>query len=145
MKTGPITELTSSARRMLYTNIYGSPKSKETIKEFYKMANDNDMQGQALIALQDAKRSLEKEISDKNFTEGVLNTIEARINGDEALKTLNDDFFMALKAKYPKTLEDRVELTRHNRVVVSEVQPLKGIKNKFNKFIVSVKKMIREE
>ena len=132
--------LNSRASRMVSSLYRKSSDAEKHIGEFLRYANDNNIQGPALVSFYSKVQGVSKRI----FPEPKLNiadVISDKVLKNKKLQDEADEFVSTLLENYPKTLRDRISLACQGCVDANEVKP----QSKFRKFFVILNKMIREE
>ena len=130
----PILGLDYAANTMFRSLIKGSSSADKKIGQFFNLANNSNLQGQALVSYYSQAREI-----GKIFPGASHEVLNNAVN--EELQKSADVFVKELNKSYPKTLQDRIALVSHGCVESGTVKP----QSKFKKFLVSVSKMIRED
>ena len=136
----PILGLDYAANTMFRSLIKGSSSADKKIGQFFNLANNSNLQGQALVSYYSQAREIGKIFPGASH-EVLNNAVMTRIYSNEELQNSADVFVKELNKSYPKTLQDRIALASHGCVESGTVKP----QSKFKKFLVSVSKMIRED
>ena len=137
----PITEkLNYSARKMIETVAKNEPSKTTHIRDFFRIANDNNMQGSAVVSyfteLNKAKYGKKSPIAEMMY--GFSERIEKEIKAVPELKILFNNFSNEIMRKYPRTYDIRRSLAAQEAVIADKVQP----KSRFKKFLVSFNKFL---
>lgn len=101
----------------------GVGNAGETAKSFFKYANKNDMQSQALIAYY-------SQINKSKFVgvNQVYDAVELKTKRDTIFKRHLGLFTRKLDQKYPETLEKRLAIVANGGVVSDKVNPRSRIR-----------------
>ena len=124
------------ARKMIYNVLEQMPNAQQHVHNFLKHANDNNIQGAALVSYY--TRFNKMPILAKNV---IAETIDKACKNDEILHSESMKFVSALTKNYPKTLYDRISLASNGSVVDGEVKP----KSVFKKILTVINRFMREE
>lgn len=132
-------ELNSRASRMVSSLYRKSADAEQHIGSFLKYANENKVQGSALVSFYSKSQGANRKI----FPQPELNI--ADIISDKTLKhkqlhTEADIFVSTLLENYPRTLRDRISLASQGCVGADEVKP----QSKLKKVFVILNKILRE-
>lgn len=140
----PITErLNYSARKMIETVAKNEPSKTTHIRDFFRTANDNHLQGPALVSyfteLNKAKYGKKSPIAEEmhNFIENLEDTIKSV----PVLKKLFHNFAIELMKKYPRTYDIRRSLAFQGAVTSDKVEP----KSFFKKLMTRIEQFINDD
>ena len=140
----PIKELNNHAYKMVSGIVHNNPDKTKAIKAFLKHANDNNIQGPAIVAYHTQynafrydkinKLNLEDSLRARSIPEIFEKEIE---NNPEVEKEINL-FAQKLCELYPNSLGDRISLASQSAVTADKVEPKSWFKKLFvvlNRFL----------
>lgn len=145
-KINPVDRLNVYAKQMINTTILDTSAKKTYIKNFFRTANDNQMEGTALVAYFTQYNKIMANRS--NLSAGqqvrannVLEHIEKEINDVPELYKQATQFKDSLEKNYPKTLGYRTSLASEGAVTSDCVEP----KSKTKKILAFLHQFMKEE
>ena len=131
----PITDkLNYSARRMIESVAKNEPSKTTHIRDFFRTANDNNLQGPALISyfteVNKAKYGKKSSIAEKMY--GFTDLMEDTIKSVPELIKLCNKFANEFIEKYPNTYILRRALAHQSAVTSDRVEPKSFFKKLIN-------------
>lgn len=124
------------AKNMINSVLYNKTNATQDALKFFKHANDNNIQGMALVSYYTELNKMP--LSAKyNFPE----TIQTINEKNKALNSETKKFISVLTKNYPKTLNDRISLASNGSVVDGGVKP----KSVFKKILTVINRFMRVE
>ncbi len=142
----PINQLNTYAKKMLTSIVKESPDKTQAVKTFFKHANENNLQGPAIIAYHTNFNNLKDIAHKQNFEiysriKCLPELVEKEITDNPEVEKEGKLFFDKLVSLYPNSIENRVSLASQGAVTADKVEP----KSRIKKFFVLINRMLKED
>lgn len=139
-------QLNLYADSMIKSVVNNSPDMKKNINKFLVYANNNNLQGPALVAYHTAMNNIfeNKDSFSKEGKKRIVNFpeyYENVINRSSILKNNSEKFLNQINKNYPRSIESRVHLASKGAVTSNEIKP----QSKLKKFMVILSKLFGED
>ena len=124
------------ANNMINSLFHNKSNANQDAYKFFKHANDNNIQGAALVSYYTKLNSM-PELAKDTIIEKIYTISKNDKNLDSEVKKFASKF----TEQYPKTEYDRISLASNSEVIDGEVKP----KSVFKKFLTILNRFMKEE